>query len=781
MKLRRLLFFLFLGCSPLLAQVTFVDFPEDGQLFSRNENDEAFVDIAGQVQTSDYQKAEVKLFTDNEFSSSYVIDNVKTGSEIKFQIPIKAQLAEYTFEFWLKNAADSVLVKTTDKVLCGDAFIIYGQSNAVSYANYWVLNDSISKKYTRNYTHYFNNSHSSDGWHDATFPEVGSLGKWFIKDFTEKEKIPILVINASLGGVDLKYLIKRNPDLLHDVHSPYGLMLKRIFDSKVKSIKGFIFLQGESEANTSLDDVNGYEALFDTFRNNLALDAPPIDRYYVYQLGVMNTHALWEAGKLREFKRQLTRVYDDVSVVPATGFGFWHFDGLHYSLEGYGIIAKWLFNSYLAYEKGLKELETADLQKLINQKDVKRLKLVFNQEITVKDSINFGYYTSLMKDHFYAGRASGFINSIEREGKKLYLYYDRLPTNKLTYLPSFFNDPQGKPYGGPFIKNRLGTPALTFYEVEIEDELAKPVVDELVSADNTIQLFINETRAKECEGCQLEISYITNNGLTFLKTISGAELKVDLPKTDFVNLNDSDVLILRYTSSFSESEPVAYSLKGEDILDTDKDGIPDNWDNCNDSRNFEQSDFDNDGIGDTCDSDADGDLIPDSEDNCLLQVNPSQPELLVNGNFISSSIVAKQYHWLVNGSYSETTNDNLYIVRNTADYAVIIADNNGCNSLSSDGLRVRDPNEVLLLGKEEEVGSIVYPIPAESSLNYSLKKNGIEKAQLYSVNGKLVKSYSLKDKDGQFSLNGISEGTYVLVFLDASGNRLITRKIIKRG
>ncbi|WP_370479154.1 pectinesterase family protein [Tamlana flava] len=54
--------------------------------------------------------------------------------------------------------------------------------------------------------------------------------------------------------------------------------------------------------------------------------------------------------------------------------------------------------------------------------------------------------------------------------------------------------------------------------------------------------------------------------------------------------------------------------------DSDYDGVVDTDDNCNDTFNPDQADFDNDGIGDTCD-DSDGDGFLDSEDDC-----PNSPE-----------------------------------------------------------------------------------------------------------------------------------------------------------
>ena len=49
-------------------------------------------------------------------------------------------------------------------------------------------------------------------------------------------------------------------------------------------------------------------------------------------------------------------------------------------------------------------------------------------------------------------------------------------------------------------------------------------------------------------------------------------------------------------------------------LDSDGDGVPDIADNCFDIHNPGQEDFDSDGVGDVCDPDADGDLIPAAHD-----------------------------------------------------------------------------------------------------------------------------------------------------------------------
>ena len=67
-------------------------------------------------------------------------------------------------------------------------------------------------------------------------------------------------------------------------------------------------------------------------------------------------------------------------------------------------------------------------------------------------------------------------------------------------------------------------------------------------------------------------------------------------------------------------------------IDTDKDGIFDDCDNCIKMPNHNQLDTDNDGIGDVCDPtpcgtvDTDGDGVPDLCDNCPEIANPNQED-----------------------------------------------------------------------------------------------------------------------------------------------------------
>jgi hypothetical protein len=75
--------------------------------------------------------------------------------------------------------------------------------------------------------------------------------------------------------------------------------------------------------------------------------------------------------------------------------------------------------------------------------------------------------------------------------------------------------------------------------------------------------------------------------------------------------------------------------EGECNRDSDLDGVPDYdlegaetlpLDNCPYVENEDQSDLDDDGVGDACDPDTDGDDVPDSADNCPLVHNRGQED-----------------------------------------------------------------------------------------------------------------------------------------------------------
>ena len=93
----------------------------------------------------------------------------------------------------------------------------------------------------------------------------------------------------------------------------------------------------------------------------------------------------------------------------------------------------------------------------------------------------------------------------------------------------------------------------------------------------------------------------------------------------------NSIWIITHTGAVSTNNgdyPIfVWAVRDGDVnvpVDSDGDGVADNTDNCPATANTNQTDNDQDGLGDACDGDDDNDLASDDIDNCPLVANASQ-------------------------------------------------------------------------------------------------------------------------------------------------------------
>jgi hypothetical protein len=95
-------------------------------------------------------------------------------------------------------------------------------------------------------------------------------------------------------------------------------------------------------------------------------------------------------------------------------------------------------------------------------------------------------------------------------------------------------------------------------------------------------------------------------------------------------------------------------------VDSDIDGICDDFDNCPETANPGQEDIDRDWVGDVCDDDMDWDYILNENDNCPKKANHKQQDTDIDGT--GDACEADTIYGTISGNVQESITVDLYIV-----------------------------------------------------------------------------------------------------------------------
>jgi hypothetical protein len=483
---------LFLGTLPHLSfaqAIIYDDFPITAQIYQRDDLNRGTVTIKGQLFTDGFTDVSVLVKKDKKdfyFKKQKLTFQPGENSNAPFLLQpfITAGLVEYDFYFYAYRGRDSVLVRESTQVLCGDNIVIYGQSNAEANDATELAKFKDEFKFGR--TTFANFETSDYSW----FPTMkwnyymsGLIGLEIQKQLIDKYKVPIGILNASVGNKSIDELMIRNDKNHEDTRYYYGKLVKKANKTGFsKTAKIFIWRQGESEAfEASRAEV--YPTKFAQLRKQILEDFPSIKRMYVFQNNIYWAENA-KAGDLREFQRKIHQLYPDCESISTVGTP--GFDGLHYSFEGYQLngleVSRLIAKDFMSASDTL-EIHSPDIKKAYFTDNRDSLVLEFDkyQKMQFPDFgiIKGNGAQAFLKDYIYLDGVSGKIAGGKAVGNKVILKLSEpISARQITYCPDNFILNLELITGIPYLTNSRGLRALTFKNFPITSniKIVKPVL-----------------------------------------------------------------------------------------------------------------------------------------------------------------------------------------------------------------------------------------------------------------------------------------------------------------
>jgi len=323
--------------------------PEDGQFYARDDKNEGTLYYNGTLE----QPADavfLKVYADDKI---YKTDEQKAGADkaYAFTVKLKPGLVKYKVEFGTKNGGTETIAQTVSNLVCGDAYLIEGQSNALA-----TDTSDKSPPETNEWIRSYGSPHGDQKgppqnlWCNPVWKaqkgdkaELGWWGMELAKRMLESQKIPIFIVNAAVGGTRIDQH-QRNVANPTDLSTIYGRMLWRMQKARMThGIRCVIWHQGEADQGSDGPD-GGYG--WETYQNYFVemsagwkQDMPNIQHYYIFQIW---PNACAQGGghgnMLRETQRTLPLIYSKMDIMSTLGIK--PPGGCHYPLAGWSEFAR---------------------------------------------------------------------------------------------------------------------------------------------------------------------------------------------------------------------------------------------------------------------------------------------------------------------------------------------------------------------------------------------------------------------------------------------------------
>jgi len=441
--------------------------PVNNQFFARNPNTGLGTIYYNGTQSGSPDSVFLKVYTTD--SGADVLYSTLRQSLVSggyaFSAPIAAGKATYKVVYGTTTGGvDAPVGSAVTNLLCGDAYIIDGQSNALATDNA-APNDSTTDPWIRTYG-------ASSGWGYAiskgTEMKLGLWGWYLAKHLTSTLNMPICIINSAEGGTRIDQHQPNPAD--HSVagtsYSIYASLYNRVTGGKLThGIRGVFWHQGENNSGAAAPtgdyDYKSYQSYFVNMAGAWKQDFPNIQRYIIWQVMPRPCSMGPKGDQLREVQRTLPRLYSNMDILDTLGVV--GYEGCHFSPTGYVNFTTRLIPLVLQDFYGVvpaAPVTAPNLQRAyFTTTNRTEIALAFDQNMS---------WNSLSKANFWLDKVGSKVSSGSVSGNvvKLQLSSAGATTSTLDYLEDLYWSYTEAT--SSLLNGTNGIPALTFADVPIE-------------------------------------------------------------------------------------------------------------------------------------------------------------------------------------------------------------------------------------------------------------------------------------------------------------------------
>jgi len=400
--------------------------PEDGQFYARDDKNEGTLHSNGMLAEA-ADEVFLRLYADDTLVATEV---AKPAADRSYALSVKLKpgLIIYRVEFGTRVGGKDTVLRTVEDIVCGDAYIIDGQSNALA-TDTPEKSPPETSTWIRSYGRPPSNPAEATGnlwckpvW-KAQQGEKAELGWWgmeLAKRLVESQKMPIFIVNAAVGGTRIDQHQRSEADPT-DLATIYGRMLWRVQRARLThGIRGILWHQGEndqgSDGPTGGFGWESYQPLFVEMSAAWKQDFPNVEHYYVFQIWPNSCGMGGRNGSgdmLREKQRTLPRLYSNMSIMSTLGIR--PPGPCHYPLVGWAEIARLIQPLIERDHYGrvpATSITPPDLRKAAHA-TADTITLEFDQPVAWADSLVDQFYLDGERGKIASGSVSGNVLTLK--------------------------------------------------------------------------------------------------------------------------------------------------------------------------------------------------------------------------------------------------------------------------------------------------------------------------------------------------------------------------------